>query len=136
MGTKFLVIATITLLIAGAIAIVIAAFYFGILGLFRLLGVEYTSLWSLLWFVLAYFLFAIIGDLFVKICVTFMNTLKRWSHAQVAIHFLLISFLVNWAMISILDELFRSIKLMVHTEVILSLIIAFLDLATDTKSKK
>ncbi|SMF90074.1 Regulatory protein YrvL [Paenibacillus uliginis N3/975] len=134
--TKFFVITTVTLLIIGAIAFVIAAFYFGILGLFSLLGVEYNSFWSLLWFVLSYFLLAIIGDSIIKLCVTIMRISEKWNHTQIKISFLIFSFLINWATISLLDELFNSIELKVLTEIILSLIIAILDLASETKAKK
>lgn len=113
-------IIALTVLIIGVIAFVIAVFYFGILGLFRLLSVQFNSLWSLFWFVVSYLLLGIIGDFVIILLNSLIKTSKKWNSSQLKISHLIFSFFLNWAIISLVDELMDSIELQLLTQMILS----------------
>ena len=61
---KIIVITSLTLLVVLSVTFVIGSFFFGIVGFFRLFGVQYTSPYSLIGFVLFFFLFGAVVDLF------------------------------------------------------------------------
>ncbi|MBM7713894.1 YrvL family regulatory protein [Siminovitchia sp. FSL H7-0308] len=135
-GSKVFIITILTLLVVGAIAFVIAIYYFGILGLFSILGVKYDTLWSLFLFTLFYFLLGIIGDGVVKVLLSLMKISGKWSKLHMKMGLFMFSFLVNWAIISFLDAFMNSIDLQFITKMILSLIFAIIDFAMETDEKK
>lgn len=135
-GKKILIIIVVTILLVGAIGFVITAFYFGIVGLFNLLGVEYDSLWSLVWFTVYYFLLGIFGDIIIKIFIVLTNMSNIWSDNYKKNSILIYSFLVNWGIVSLLNVLMDSINLHLLTQVIISLIIAILDLISKSNKEK
>ncbi|WP_157796226.1 YrvL family regulatory protein [Bacillus xiapuensis] len=130
--TKVFVIAVISLLIAGSVAFVLSIIYFGVLGLFSLLGIEFDSLWSLFLFVLFYFLIGIIGDFIVIALSVLMSKSYNWSRWQIKTGQFIFSFLVNWAIVSLLNTCMDSIHLQFITEMVLSLIFAIIDVAMES----
>ncbi|MDQ0270601.1 YrvL family regulatory protein [Cytobacillus purgationiresistens] len=134
--TKITVILSLSLLMIGALSFIGAIYYFGIIGLFNILGVQYESLWSIFWFVLSYLLLGIPGDLFIKVLHTLMKLPNKWNATQLKIGLLLICFLVNWALISVLNLWFDSIEINGLTQVILACIIALIEVVFVTDQKK
>ncbi|WP_080847699.1 YrvL family regulatory protein [Cytobacillus gottheilii] len=131
-SSKFFIIVTMSLLVLGAVGFVVAVYYFGILGLFSILGIQYESLFSLLLFVIFYFLLGIIGDIVLKAFIILMKaagiTAKLSFHAGL----LLFSFLINWAIISAINLLMDSIEIAALTGIILALIISVIEMVLDS----
>lgn len=134
-GAKVFIIITMSILVVGAISFVIAIYYFGIVGLFNILGVHYDSLSSLFWFVASYFLLGIIGDIFIKIMNTLMKKSYKWNQLQLNIGFLIFSFFVNLAIVSFLNYVMHSIDLEIWAQFILALIAALIDVIFDSEKK-
>ncbi|TKC14359.1 YrvL family regulatory protein [Robertmurraya kyonggiensis] len=134
-GTKIFIITTISLLLIGAIAFAIAIYYFGILGLFNLLGVRYDSFGSLLWFVLLYFLVGIIFEIIVKAMHKLMILAKIFRKDQLKIGIFALSFLGNWAVISLLSNLMHTIEIKALTQIVISVILAIIEIAIDDDPK-
>ncbi|WP_170972256.1 YrvL family regulatory protein [Bacillus yapensis] len=135
-GTKLFIIVTISLLLIGAIGFAIAIYYFGILGLFNLLGVSYDSFGSLLWFVLLYFLLGIIFEIFLKGLHKLMILANKFSKSQLKMGIFILTFLSNWAVISLLNSLMHTIEINTLTQIVISIILAIIEVTIDDDSKK
>ena len=134
--TKIAIVATVSLMLMGAIGLVTVVFYFGIVGLFNLLGVEYDSLLSLVWFTIFYFLLSVLGDIIIKIFMVLTNNSNKWSDNYKKFSILIYSFFVNWGIVSLLNQLMNSINIHLLTQIIFSLIIAILDLISKNDKEK
>lgn len=75
--TKIFIIVSVSLIILAAIGFVVALIFFGFVGLFRIIGIEYSSYWSLLWFAVFYFICGFIGDFIVKLLFGLMRASGR-----------------------------------------------------------
>ncbi|QVY62696.1 YrvL family regulatory protein [Cytobacillus gottheilii] len=131
-STKFFIIVTMSLLLLGAIGFVVAGYYFGILGLFNILGIHYESLFSLFLFVLFYFLLGIIGDIVLKAFNILMKAAGITGKFSFSAGILLFSFLINWAIISVINLLMDSIEIAAVTGMVLALIISIIEMALDS----
>ena len=134
--TKIAIVATVSLMLMGAIGFVTVVFYFGIVGLFNLLGVEYDSLLSLVWFTIFYFLLSVFGEIIIKIFIVLTDNSNKWSDNYKKFSILIYSFFVNWGIVSLLNQLMNSINIHLLTQIIFSLIIATLDLIFKDNEKK
>ncbi|MCI1858254.1 MAG: regulatory YrvL family protein [Sporolactobacillus sp.] len=132
---KLFIIASIVLIIAVALTAVFILFYFGFLGLFRLLGIHYDSLQSLLIFTLLFFLLGIFADIFEKIIRLTLSSLfsihKSKKQPAISVLLLLAYTTVNLAVVNILDYLMNSVSILFITQLALAAVLAVLDLATD-----
>ena len=117
--TKIAIVATVSLMLMGAIGLVTVVFYFGIVGLFNLLGVEYDSLLSLVWFTIYFTLLSVFGDIVIKMFIVLTNHSNKWSDNYKKYSIVIYSFFVNWGIVSLLNQLMSSINI--------SLIMAILD---------
>ncbi|MGD6941505.1 YrvL family regulatory protein [Cytobacillus gottheilii] len=131
-STKFFIIVTMSLLLLGAVGFVVAGYYFGILGLFNILGIHYESLLSLFLFVLFYFLLGIIGDIVLKAFNILMKAAGITGKFSFSAGILLFSFLINWAIISVINLLMDSIEIAAVTGMVLALIISIIEMALDS----
>ncbi|KAB2331064.1 YrvL family regulatory protein [Bacillus mesophilum] len=131
-STKFFIIVTMSLLLLGAVGFVVAGYYFGILGLFNILGIHYESLFSLFLFVLFYFLLGIIGDIVLKAFNILLKAAGITAKFSFSAGMLLFSFLINWAIISAINLLMDSIEIAAVTGIILALIISIIEMALDS----
>ncbi|WP_282155048.1 YrvL family regulatory protein [Cytobacillus gottheilii] len=131
-STKFFIIVTMSLLLLGAVGFVVAGYYFGILGLFNILGIHYESLFSLFLFVLFYFLLGIIGDIVLKAFNILMKAAGITGKFSFSAGILLFSFLINWAIISVINLLMDSIEIAAVTGMVLALIISIIEMALDS----
>ncbi|SDM63274.1 YrvL family regulatory protein [Bacillus sp. OK048] len=134
-GKKFLIVTVISVLIIFPIAFVFGIYYFGILGVFNLLGVEYESLYSLFLFVIFYFLLGLIGEIVIKALMILVSAFSINNIATMLVEFL-INFLVNWSIISFLNLLMQSIHISMVTQVIAASIIAVIEITLENYTKK
>lgn len=131
-GIKIVVVIAISLLIIVALTFLFSVYYFGILGVFKLLGVSYDSSLSLLLFVLFFFLFSFIGDVIIKVFHHLFSVINRKSFTTM----LLIHFLVTWSIISLLTFLMSSIQMSTVTQIVIAFIIAMIEVVLDKDDKK
>ncbi|TRZ39544.1 hypothetical protein CEQ21_00805 [Niallia circulans] len=129
--TKVMIIAIISVIIITVLGVITAGYFFGIIGLFRLLGVQYDSFGSLLWFIVGYLLIGGIGELFTNVIRILMPKAQKWRESQIKAAFVLLSFLVNLIIISFLDNVMNSIEMQAITRVIVSFILALADYVMD-----
>lgn len=129
--TKVMIIAIISVIIITVLGVITAGYFFGIIGLFRLLGVQYDSFGSLLWFIVGYLLIGGIGELFTNVMRILMRKAQKWRESQIKAAFVLLSFLVNLIIISFLDNVMNSIEMQAITRVIVSFILALADYVMD-----
>ncbi|TYR80716.1 hypothetical protein FZC66_10120 [Priestia megaterium] len=119
-------------LILGSLAVVISIYFFGMIGLFQVLGVTYTSVQSLLLFVLVVFGLGIVTEILSKaliLCVNILNLTK-------AVHFFftaLIDSWFSWIAVHTADSLMDSITIATGTEVVLAIFLFVLDYGFEGK---
>ncbi len=131
-GTKVIIIIAVAVLIIGAVGFAFGVYYFGLLGIFNLLGVQYDSLFSLFLFVVLFFLLGIPGELVVKV---FEVLLSFLSANNVATGFL-INGLVNWSILSLADFFMDSIYISQPTLLAVACIIATIETVLDKDEKR
>ncbi|WP_163580553.1 YrvL family regulatory protein [Gracilibacillus saliphilus] len=131
---KLITVVAITLLIIVAVGFVLGIFFFGFVGVFELLGVQYTSVWSLIVFVISFFVIGIIVDLIFKpiFKLILRNITGKLQTPASRFVYELVS---NWFVLFTVDEFMRRISLSVYTEVIMALLLAVLELVFDGEKK-
>lgn len=133
-GTKILIVVFVTVLIGVAIGLVVAGYYFGILGVFKLLGVYYDSLFSLFLFVICYLLLGIIGDVIIETFKIILSIFKN-NPANKLVLFI-IYFLVNWFLILLVDSFMDSISIQTETQIVVGIIIGLIEFTLDNNGKR
>ena len=131
---KAIAIISIIILIVFVIGFVFGIFFFGFVGLFEILGVEYHSIWSLVLFVGSFFVLGFFIDLFADaiatVSVTYITDNKTAFIVQ-----LFIGFLSNWLGLSIVDGFMTSITLSFKTKLIVALLLGILEPIFDNKNR-
>ncbi len=135
-GTKIFIVIIVSFLVMFAIGLVIGIYYFGILGIFNLLGIHYKSLFSVFLFVIFYFLLGLVGDIVNKVFEVLLSSFSMNKLTTKLVMFLFAS-LVNWSIISCLDYFMQSIHISLETQIIAASIIAIIEfyLENDDKQK-
>jgi hypothetical protein len=119
-------------IIIGALLCTFGIFYFGFIGLFNVLSIHYDDFHTLLIFTILYFIFSLFTDILYKITLAMIRFLNvkpaqiKWILAFIS------SFFINLAMISILDQYMDSIFIAPITKIIVSALLAMLDLVVDS----
>jgi Regulatory protein YrvL len=131
-GTKIFIVSVISLIICLAIGFVFGVYYFGILGVFNLLGVHYDSFFSLFLFVIFYFLLSLVGEIVIKV----LFSVLTMNHLSTNFAIFLINILVIWSIISFLNYSMDSIEINIGTQLIASTIIAIAELTIENYDKK
>lgn len=131
--TKIFIITAIVLLFLASFGVITAGYFFGIIGLFKLLGVHYDSFAALSWFIAGYIVFGAVGELLTNIMRIFMRKANKWSDKQINAGFLFLSFLVSLTIISTLDNMMHTIEMEAVTRVIVSIVLALVDYIMDAK---
>ncbi|MCM3116321.1 regulatory YrvL family protein [Neobacillus sp. MER 74] len=131
---KVLVITAITLLVLIAFTFVIGSIFFGFVGLFNVFGVEYTSPYSLIGFLLLLLLFG--GG--VDLCS--INLIKLSSRYVTGKYKLFVIRMVidctfTWIAFHTVDEYMDSIIIPLKTEIIAVLLLFFIEIAFDNREK-
>ncbi|SES18005.1 Regulatory protein YrvL [Gracilibacillus ureilyticus] len=132
---KIVTVLAIALLIIFAVGFVIGLYFFGIAGVFQLLGVQYTSIWALVIFVVSYFLLGIIAELFFKV---FYKLTVRKITGKAQRFFIRIGFesTSNWLVLFTVDEFMNSITISFQTELIIALLLGVLECVLDKEDDK
>ncbi|UJL46245.1 regulatory YrvL family protein [Virgibacillus sp. NKC19-16] len=127
---KAATVAGIALLIIFVVGFVLGIYFFGITGIFMLLGVEYESIWSLIVFVVSYVILGVIVELFSK---PIFKLLVKNIKGKIEILWTRLSIegATNWMVLFTVDEFMQSITLSLETEIIAALIIAVIEMVFD-----
>ncbi|NHM33939.1 YrvL family regulatory protein [Neobacillus terrae] len=131
---KVLVITALTLVVVISIMFVIGSIFFGVVGFFNLFGVQYTSPFSLIGFVLLLFLFGGVVDL---ISITLITVLSQYVSGkyQSFITRMLIDCTFTWLALHMVDEYMNSITIPLKTEIVAVLLLFFIEIAFDNREK-
>lgn len=132
---KTVTVAGIILLIILVVGFVFGLYFFGMAGIFKLLGVQYESIWSLVVFVFSYFILGIIVELFSE---TIFKLSVRNITGEIWVFFIRISFELtsNWLVLFTVDEFMESMTLSWKTEIIIALVVALIEIAFDHDKDK
>lgn len=129
--TKIFIIVTMTFLVGGSLAFVFGIYFFGIAGLFNVLGIQYDSIWSLFWFGVFFFILDSFADV-IKMAFTIL--LDHLSMANIGTVFTT-HFLVIWAVLSLLNLLMDSITISINAQLIAAAVIALIEVVLNKNSK-
>lgn len=127
---KFATVIGIGLLIIMMVGFVFGLYFFGMAGVFELLGVQYESIWSLVVFVVSFIIVGIFVEIFSK---AFYKLTVRYITRRVNVLLIRISFqgLSNWFVLFTVDEFMESITLSAATEMMIAMLVAVLEIAFD-----
>ncbi|WP_102027784.1 YrvL family regulatory protein [Salirhabdus sp. Marseille-P4669] len=123
---KLLIMIGVMILIIMAMGIVFGGYFFGLAGVFELLGVQYNSVWSLFVFVMGFFILGIFVELITKV-IFVLSTRNTRDKAYVLMIRLSLEFLSNWLVLFTVDELMKGITLSWKTEVMIALLLAVVE---------
>lgn len=130
--TKIFIVLSMTFLIVVSITFLFGIYFFGIAGLFNILGIQYDSIWSLFWFGVFFFILDTFADI---VKMAFILLLDRLSIANAGTIFV-IHFLVIWSLLSLLNLLMDSITITINAQLIAAAIIALIEVAFNKINKK
>ncbi|MEC0347185.1 MULTISPECIES: YrvL family regulatory protein [Peribacillus] len=127
---KMATVTGLALLIILVVGFVLGLYFFGLAGVFELLGVQYESIWSLIVFVVSFFILGIIVELFSK--AIFKLSVQNIT-GKIKVFFIRISFegTSNWLVLFAVDEFMKSITLSLKTEIIIALLLAIIEIVFD-----
>ena len=127
---KMATVAGIALLIIMVAGFIFGLYFFGLAGIFELLGVQYESYWSLVVFVVSFFIIGIIVELFFKVI---FKLFVRNITGKIKVLFFRTIFegTSNWLVLFTVDEFMKSIALTLKTEIIIALLLAILEIVFD-----
>lgn len=127
---KMATIAGLTFLITLVVGFVWGLYFFGLAGVFALLGVQYKSIWSLVMFVGSFFVLGILVELVSKVIFTVS---VRNITGKINVFFFRISIecISNWLVLFAVDEFMNSITLSLKTEIIIALLLAIFEIVFD-----
>lgn len=127
---KMTTVAGIAFLIILVVGFVMGLYFFGLVGVFELLGVQYESIRSLVVFVVSFFILGIIVELFFK---AIFELSVRNITGKIKVCFIRISFegTSNLLVLFAVDEVMKSITLSLKTEIIIALLLAIIEIVFD-----
>lgn len=125
----------IAVLIIHVSGVVLGLFFFGFTGIFNFLGVEYQSSWSLLLFVVNFFILGFIIDLFAD-TIANLSVMNIQSDIKTFLIRMLLGFVANWLTLSIVNSFMKSIKFSIETTLIISFILSIIDAQVNHKKSK
>jgi len=135
MKQKIGTIAGLTLFIFFILGLVIGIYLFGMAGIFKLLGIEYTSIWSLTIFVVSFFVLSTIVELFSK-PITGLLTRKITGKAEVLSIQFGVQSLTNWLCLFTVGEFMGSITLTFEAGVIIAMLLTIIEMVFEDKDKE
>ncbi|WP_010530219.1 YrvL family regulatory protein [Lentibacillus jeotgali] len=122
----------LTILIAG---FVLGIYFFGFAGVFELLGVQYQSIWSLVIFVVSFFVLGFLIDLPFE-AMSKLSVEKLTGNIAAFLVELFFGFASNWIALVTVDVFVGSIELSLEAKLIISLLLAVLEPVFDSKNEK
>ena len=135
MKQKVGTIVGVTLFIVLILGFIIGIYLFGMVGIFELLGVQYTSFWSLIIFVVSFFILASIIELFSKPLSELLTEKTTDKFVALFIQFI-IQGLTNWLSLFIVDVFMDSITLSLQTRLIVAMLLTLFEMAFEDKENK
>ncbi|MCF3942643.1 regulatory YrvL family protein [Oceanobacillus alkalisoli] len=132
---KIATVVGIALLILFVAGFIFGLYFFGLAGVFKVLGVQYDSVWSLAIFVVNLLVIGLIFEVFSNVIFK-LSVRNMTGKAKVLMIRFLIEAITNWVVIFTVDELMRSITLSLQTEIIIAIFIATLEIVFDDKDTK
>ncbi|MBL5768751.1 regulatory YrvL family protein [Heyndrickxia sporothermodurans] len=132
--SKLVTILSIGFLIIFALVVVIALYFFGIIGFFRLLNVQYDSNQALISFILKFFFICLIAEVFAKLIIRFIISYVNSN----IVNFIVLMFfdiLISWIVLHYVDESMSSITIPTWVELILALFLACAEYNFDKKKE-
>jgi hypothetical protein len=131
---KTVAIIGITFLIILVIGFVFGIYFFGFVGVFKLLGIHYQSYFALVIFVASFFMLGILVDLFFD--AVSKLAVERVSGTVIAFFIQMLNgFTSNWLVLFTVDTFMESITLSLKTKLIVALLLAVLEPIFDNKKK-
>ncbi|MGG0777750.1 regulatory YrvL family protein [Bacillus rugosus] len=127
--SKLIGIASITFIVTIALAVIFGGYFFGIKGLFSILGVSYDSNQTLVLFILVSFAVGLIIDPLTKI--VSMILAKSLSLKKTALFAFILYFVSNFITICFADYYIQSIYIPDVLLLVISALMAFIELAFD-----
>ncbi|MFF2589622.1 YrvL family regulatory protein [Peribacillus butanolivorans] len=127
---KMTTVAGIAFLIILVTGFVMGLYFFGLVGVFELLGVQYESIRSLVVFVVSFFILGIIVELFFK---AIFELSVRNITGKIKVFLIRISLegTTNLLVLFTVDEVMKSITLSLKTEIIIALLLAIIEIVFD-----
>ncbi|WP_068675916.1 YrvL family regulatory protein [Oceanobacillus sp. Castelsardo] len=135
MKQKVGTIVGVTLFIAVILGFIIGIYLFGMAGIFELLGVQYTSVWSLIIFVVSFFILASIVELFSKPISNLITGKITGKFETLFIQFSIQS-LSNLLCLFIVDVFMGSITLTLKSGFIVAILLTLLEMTFEDKENK
>lgn len=132
---KLVTIIGIALLIILVIGIIFGLYFFGLAGVFKILGVQYDSVWSLVIFVISVFILSFFFELFSKL-IYILLARQVTGKVQLVVMRLFIETASNWLVLFTVDEFMNSITLSFKAELIVALLLAVIEIVFDDKEEK
>ncbi|MCI4166720.1 regulatory YrvL family protein [Bacillus spizizenii] len=127
--SKLIEIVSITFIVAIALVVIFGGYFFGIKGLFSILGVTYDSNQTLVLFILVCFAVGLIIDPLTKIIS--MILARSLSLKKTALFAFILYFVSNFITICFADYFMQSIYIPDVLLVVISALMAFIELAFD-----
>lgn len=125
----------ITLFVVLILGFIIGIYLFGMVGIFELLGVQYTSFWLLIIFVVSFFILASIIELFSKPIFELLTENITEKSLALLIQFT-IQGLTNWLCLSIVDVFMDSITLSFKAGIIVAMLLTLIEMAFEDRENK
>lgn len=131
---KVFVFGLILLLVVLSFIFVLGLYFFGFVGFFELFDVKYESFRSLALFLLFFFIFGIITEIFAKAFVLMAYT--KLAGKNLVFWKITIETFFVWLALFTVDEMMLTIYVPFGTEIVLALLLTLADLLFDGKKKK
>ncbi len=131
---KIITVISITLLMIFLIGFILGILFFGFAGIFALLGVSYQSIWSLVIFVISFFVLGFFIDIFFD-ALTKLAIKDLSSKGTIFFIQFIFGFASNWLVLFTVDAFMDSIKFSPKAMLIITLILALLEPVFDNKKK-
>lgn len=133
---KVVTVVGIVLLIIIVIGFVFGLYFFGLVGVFEILGVQYESIWSLVIFVGSFLILSLIIELFSRPLFTLL-TRKTTGKMKRYLTQLMVETASNLFVLFTVDEFMGSMTLSLQTELIIALLLAVVEIVFgDDKKEK
>jgi energy-coupling factor transporter transmembrane protein EcfT len=131
---KIITVISITLLMIILIGFILGILFFGFAGIFTLFGVSYQSIWSLVIFVISFFVLGFFIDIFFD-ALTKLAIKDLSSKGTIFFIQFIFGFASNWLVLFTVDAFMDSIKFSPKAMLIITLILALLEPVFDNKKK-
>ncbi|WP_106497270.1 YrvL family regulatory protein [Lentibacillus sp. Marseille-P4043] len=125
----------VTLFIVLVFGFIIGIYLFGMAGIFELLGIQYTSVWSLIIFVISFFILASIVELFSK-PISELLTEKITGKFEILFIQFSIHCLTNWLGLFVVDVFMDNITLSWKIGIIVAMLLTLFEMTFEDKENK